>query len=216
VTAFAEWPLGGYTVAVRDGRLRLQPLMGEAGGPRAGFRDHLPRAEEIDASLVFSTDTDGRGLLLGAKLYAEQRARWPIDLARLALALAILVATSPLLAALVWGAGEALGRGRDSEWWAVRGLIIATYSHSRRHGRRSPATRRASPGRGQRRLGRALPAHAAVPGLRVITLGAGLQAGRAGAPRGLVAYGTLTSLAHLGLASYLAWWGVLGIRTWTY
>ena len=216
VTAFAEWLLSGYSVAVRDGRLWLRPLMGEAVPLEPASEITFRRENEIDASLVFATDDRGQALLLGSQLYAEARARWPIDLLRFAVALAILIGTSPLLAALVWGAGEALGRRHDGDWWSIRGLIITTTLAL-------VAMAALATNTSVERLGEANGASGGLflltllhPVLAVITLGTSLQAWSAGAARGLVFYGTLTSVAHLGLAGYLAWWGLIGIRTWVY
>jgi CubicO group peptidase (beta-lactamase class C family) len=213
--AFAQWPLEGYTVDVGEGQLRLRRLM-EAPRPLVPVSEITFRHdEEVDASLIFSTDEEGRALLLGAGgLYAERRARWPVDLARGALVLAMLIATSPLLAALVWGAGEALGRRSDRDWWTIRGLIIATtvtLVALAGLATNTPVARLAEANAASGALFLLTLLH---PALAVVTLGATLQAAGTAAPRGLIAYGTLTSLAHAGLAGYLAWWGMLGFRTW--
>ncbi|MDP2318408.1 MAG: serine hydrolase domain-containing protein [Acidobacteriota bacterium] len=216
VTAFAEWLLGGYTVDVRDGRLWLRPLIGDAAPLVPASEITFRREGDIDASYVFTNSDEGQRLLLGTRLYAEQRPRWPIDLLRFAMALAVLIATSPLLAALVWGAGEALGRRGDGDWWAIRGLIIATtvtLVAFAAIASNAPVIRLAEANGVSGALFLLTGLH---PMLAVITLGSTWQAARAGAARGLVLYGTLTSLAHVGIAAYLGWWGLLGIRTWTY
>ena len=216
VTAYVEWLLGGYTVAVSDGRLWLRPLMGEAVPLEPASEITFRREDEIDASLIFAIDDRGPALLLGARLVAEARARWPIDVLRFTIALAILIGTSPLLAALVWGAGEALGRRSDGDWWSVRGLIVTTTVAL-------VALAALATNTSVMRLGEVNGASGGLfvltllyPVLAVITLGTSLQAWSAGAARSLVLYGTLTSAAHLGLAAYLAWWGLIGIRTWVY
>lgn len=214
VTAFRTWLTGGYSVELAEGGLVTRDVFGDAAPLVPVSERNFRRAHEVDASFVFTTDDAGGGVMLGTDEYLERRNRLPIDLLRLGLLLAMGLATSPLLAAFVWGAGWALGRGGDG--WAARGLVIATTAALvtlAALANNAPVTVLGEPNVTSGAIFMLTLLH---PLLAALTLVTAVASRRVGLTRGVAAYVALASVAHLGISAYLGWWGLLGIRTWTY
>jgi CubicO group peptidase (beta-lactamase class C family) len=213
VLGAVEFPLSGRTVRVRDGRLTLSSIVGptEALVPvnDAVFR----RENEVAASMAFTT-VDGQPVLAGTDVYAERRARWPIDLLRTGLVSALgIVVLAPAVALVRWW------RARRRGWSRSHGLGVAwTIALSALLGMFATAAT-------------ADAVDLAVPTLRASTvywlsavypLVAGallpLTAAnwRRGVGPGFTAFAAAVTAAHVGMAGYLGWWGLLAFRSWSY
>ena len=174
------------------------------------------REREIDASIAFTEDEEGRAVLTGPGLYAERAERGPVTLLRAGLASAIAVAAlAPLVALGRWlwlrrrGDCPATFRGLGIVWWAaagIAGLLVWAVA-----GAAVTELATSSP--------RALVIFGTTLAYPLLAVAAGLGAawGWRRAPRRAYAIlAALAALAHAGLAVYLAWWGLIGFRTWTY
>jgi CubicO group peptidase (beta-lactamase class C family) len=207
------FPISGRTIRLRDGRLVMSTLFGLAE-PLVPVNDGLfRRDDELMASLAF-TEVDGVAVVTGPSTYAERRSRWPIDLLRLALALALgLAATAPLVAlGRAWLArrrGWAGARGLGAAWTlavvAFGGLfgIAATVHVVDLAVPSAPAWTVFACS-----LVHPLVASALLP----LTAWAWVR----GVGRAFGIFAAMVAAAHVGLAGYLGWWGLLAFRTWTY
>ncbi|MBL8135485.1 MAG: beta-lactamase family protein [Acidobacteria bacterium] len=208
-----EFPLGGRTVRVSNGRLVMTPVFGP-DTPLVSVNDALFRREsELTASLAF-TEVDGRPVLAGADIYAEKRLRWPVDLLRGVLAAALVcVALAPLIAAAgAWRrrARGGAGTGGLGTAWTLAllafGAIFAVASTS-------PVTSLATSGGPSLVLFGASIVHPLVAFAMLPLTAAAWVRGLRG-PIGWFA--AATAAAHAGLACYLGWWGLIAFRSWTY
>lgn len=208
-----EIPLGGYSVRVDGDRLTLTHVLG-APERLVAVNDALFRRDvESTASMVFTT-VDGRAVLAGNGLYAERRARWPYDLLRVGLGSALSLAVLAPIAALVRGA-----MGRRRGWGRARGLGLAwtVLALALASGVWLAAT--------------ASLDELAVPSSRSwIVYGCSLLypllafallpltalALTRGIGRRFAWLAGAVASAHVGLAAYLAWWGLIAFRSWTY
>ena len=208
-----EFPTGGRRVRVEDGRLVMTPIFGQAA-PLVPVNDALFRREhELTASMAFTT-VDGGPVLAGPDVYAEKRARWPIEALRLGLVLALIgVAVAPLVAVRhAWRHRGRVGSGTGVlvvVWTLALGaLLTIAWSAST-----AAVTELAVPG------GRALGMFAASvvhPLLAFALLPLTARAWTRGLRGGFAMFAMMVALAHSGLAAYLGWWGLVAFRSWTY
>lgn len=155
-------------------------------------------------------------MLTGPGLYAERAYCWPVMTLRGALAVAVAIALlAPLVALGRWlqlrrrGGRPTTFAGLGIVWWAAAltlGAAICALAGA-------PATELSTTSL------RALVVYGsslAYPVLAFLAV-AGCAWGLFGRPG--AAYATLATLAaaaHVGLATFLAAWGLIGLRTWTY
>lgn len=207
-----EFPLSGRVVQVRDGRLTLSTLLGTRE-PLVPVNDAVFRREdEVAASMAF-TEVDGQPVLAGIDIYAEQRVRWPIDLLRAGLVSALgLIAVAPVVALVRWW------RARRSGWAQSPGLGIAwTVTLFAGSGMFAMALIAGE-------VGLAAPTAQALAvywlsALYPLLAGALLPMAALARRRvghAFSAFAIVVAAAHVGLAGYLGWWGVLAFRSWTY
>ncbi|MGE0814505.1 MAG: serine hydrolase domain-containing protein, partial [Vicinamibacterales bacterium] len=126
VTEGLRFPMLGRTIAVDGGQLVMTPVFG-AGERLVPIDEGLFRREpELAASLAFIETRDGMALA-GGTTYAERRPRWPIDLLRglLLLALCIVVASPFAAAGLLWRRRERRARWTSMAWLAAGGALGA-------------------------------------------------------------------------------------------
>lgn len=208
-----EFPLGGRVVHVRDGRLTVATLLGPAE-PLVAVNDAVFRREhEVAASMAFTT-VDDQPVLAGVGVYAERRPRWPIDLLRVGLVAAlVLVAVAPIAAIARWGLARRRGRRcgpfLGPAWLAATLVLVGIFA--------AAAT--------------ASEVDLAIPTARSLTVywlsamyplvaGALLPwtavAWRGGVGHVFGCFAAVVAAAHVGLAGYLGWWGLLAFRSWAY
>ena len=206
----------GRTVRLEGDHLVLDP---DFGGtlPLVPVETGLFRREhEIDATLAFTEDEEGRAILAGPGVYAERTGRWPVTLLRAGLGLAVLIAALAPIAALArWLGLRRLGvraeafRGLGLVWTAAFALLALA----------ALALRDAdavSLGQATLRAKSLYVASIAYPALAALAvLGAGWGLRRGGRPS-YALMALLAGVAHTGIATYLAWWGLVGFRSWTY
>jgi hypothetical protein len=174
------------------------------------------REHEIDATLAFTEDEEGRAILAGPGVYAERTGRWPVTLLRAGLGLALLIAAVAPIAALArWLGLRRLGvradtfRGLGLVWTAGLALLALA----------ALALRDAdavSLGQATLQAKSVYMVSIAYPVLAALAvLGAGWGLRRGGRPS-YARMALLAGVAHAGIATYLAWWGLVGFRSWTY
>lgn len=208
-----DFPLAGQAVEVVDGRLMLRPVFGEAQ-PLVPVNDALFRREdELTASLAF-TEVHGAKVMTGAGVYAEKRARWPIDLLRLALGAALAIAVLAPLGALGYSLRHRAPGGPGAPAlgvsWFLAALLLAGFAWNLET---ATVVDLAVPGwRAQVLFLTSLMHPLLAVGLLPLTAWAWVHGVRGWMGTAAVA----TACAHLGLAAYLAFWGLAGFRSWTY
>ena len=212
------WPVqslfSGHSL-VRDGDiLYAEPLFGERVRlvPVTESTFRLP--DELEASRVFTTASDGTTVLAGPQIYAERTARWRVELLRAGVTAAVTVIASVFLVAVAWVARlrRALPRG----FWELKAALLLcplviimplaglALTPITAWGTRNTGTIAAFVGT----LG--------MPTLAVIVSFLTVIAIRERASRWLVTYAALVALAMGGLSLYLSAHGMLGLRTWAY
>lgn len=207
------FPVGGWSVDVRGGRLELTPALG-ATEPLVPVNEALFRREsELMASLAFTT-VEGTPVMAGAGVYAERRARWPVLglLALLAGALTVAACAPVVALGAAWrryrtGGPSATGIGLGwllalAALAAIAAAVVTT-----------PVADLGAPTTGARAL---YASTLAYPAMTVLVAAWTMLVWRRRPGRAFTAFATLTAAAHLGLAGYLAYWGLVGFRSWTY
>lgn len=214
VMAFLEWLIGGRTI-VREGRtLFADPVFGPRV-PIVPVSDDLFRLEnEFDASRVFTVDADGAAILTGAGVYAERRPRWHVEVVRVPVMASVVLILSAIVALVAWVAMAR--RGRPRRFWALRivtalaplALFAPVVALS--------ATPMSMWGRLNLATALAFAGPLSLPALALAIGALAVDARREGARRALVAYTLTVAAALLIVSAYLWYWGVFGIRLWSY
>ncbi len=207
--------MDGRTVRLDGDHLVLDPDFGASLPLVAVENGVFRRPHEIDGSLAFTEDADGRAVLTGPGIYAERTARWPVWLLRAALAVAAIVVVLAPLAAF----GRWILRARRGEraagvavlgvvWCAALALIgLAAWGVS------APPIELATPSPRALAL---FVATAAYPVAAIVACAAAVWSVLGGRPGGFGVFAVATAVAHTGLAIFLAVWGLIGVRTWVY
>ena len=210
-----EYPFGGLAVTLDGDHLVMTPTL-DAGLPLVPVNDGLFRlARELTASLAFTT-VDGELVLAGAGIYAERRSRWPLDLLRVGLAMALaLVVVAPLagVGAAIWRRGWRApvrgGRGLVALWTLAAGVIalVAWAAGTANTVDLAEPTLRSWAVFG---------GTAAYPAVAVLVAGVTARVWRHGAALRSSGFALAVMLAHAALSIYLAWWNLIGFRSWVY
>jgi hypothetical protein len=181
------------------------------------------REQDVTPSLVFTTDDDGRRLLLGDGYYGVQTPRWRVEIVRVPVVASLLfVATIPF-ALFVWLVGPAIARrlGRHTQTGTQNssaGLKITlallplacvslgaiALAPIREWGEPNAWTRLT------------FLASWAVPLLSVLALVQVVSAALRGVGRWSVAYAAIVALSGLCLSIYMAASGWVGLRLWAF
>ena len=212
------YPLGGLTVSLDGEHLVMTPTLG-AAQPLVPVNDGLFRVgDELTASLAFTT-VDGALVLAGSSLYAERRPRWPFDLLRAGLTIAL---TLVVLAPLVAGVAGLARRGRQPSpgerpaggyglgpLWALAAGVLALLAWA---ANTSQVIDLAGP---TMRAWTIFGATLAYPALVALIVGVtpGLWRRRSAWQSW---FAIAVMFAHAGLCVYLGWWGLIGFRSWVY
>lgn len=213
VLELVEFPLGGRTIRVQDGHLTMTPFWGHPS-PLVPVNEALFRHEnELLASMAFTT-VDGASVLAGPGVYAERRSRWPLDMLRGGLALALGCALVAPLVALgrAWrrrGRGG-IGPGALAIAWTLALGALATLVWAASTA--SVMDLATASGRATGLFAASVVHPLIATALLPLTARAWMQ----GLRGGIGAFAATVALAHAGLASYLGWWGLVAFRSWTY
>jgi hypothetical protein len=217
-----EWITGGSTVRADGNSLVVTPVFGRGQARLIPVSDTLFRREQdVTPSRVFTTDEDGRAVLLGDGYFGVRTPRWRVELVRGAMVLALAVLATPPIALLIWrlrawrgspspvasrrtsgGASLALVLGLlPLAWLAVFAIAMAP---AREWGVMNTWTRLTFIGSW------ALPLLSLVASVLVA------NAWRQGTGRWFATYATAVTAAALCLSAYIAAWGLIGLRPWAY
>ena len=205
----------GHTVRLDGDHLVLAADFGRAQSLIAVEDGVFRRDAELDATLAFTSDEVGRPVLTGPGFYAEQAAGWPVTLLRAGVGISVVLAVvAPLVALGRWVRGRRRGiapagfAGLGWVWWAAAAMLgLAAWAVGSDVTALATATLRSQALYGAT-LAYPLTAAAA-------SLGAAWGWVR-GPRRAYAVLAALTALAHTGLTTYIAWWGLIGFRSWTY
>ncbi|HQZ40264.1 MAG TPA: serine hydrolase [Vicinamibacterales bacterium] len=214
VFAPVEWLTGGTTIRVNGRQLSAAPVMG-ASSPLVPVSDALfRRATDVTPSRVFTTDDDGRSVLIGDGYFGVRTARWRVEVIRVPVLLSIaLLATVPL-ALVVWLVR--VTRARPRGYWALKLTIMllpaaliavagmVLWAPVRDWGVQNMWTRLVFLGTW------------ALPLASLVALVLWVAAWRDGAGRWFRAYAALVTAAGLVLSAFAAAWGLVGLRPWAY
>jgi CubicO group peptidase (beta-lactamase class C family) len=206
----------GRTIRLKGERLVLDPDFGDTLSLVPVEAGLFRREHEIDATLAFTEDEEGRAILAGPGVYAERTSRWPVTLLRAALALALIIAVIAPVAALVrWLRLRRLHvrpetfRGLGLAWSGALVLLALAVLVLRE-------ANAVSLGQATLQAKTVYVASIVYPALAALAvLGAGWGLRRGGSASYSV-IAVLAATAHAGIATYLAWWGLVGFRSWTY
>jgi hypothetical protein len=212
--AFVEWLLSGRSVVADNGRLHLVPVMGPRV-PLVAVSDTLFRREsDVNATSVFTPDTEGTMVYAGASMYAERVPRWRVEVVRVPVLASAALLLTTFLVGVAWlvHARRASPRGF---WWLKAALLLCA-------------------------VGLVLPVAGIMgvndvevgtlnvwtlamfvgtmllPGAAPLALFFTIGAWRHGASPWLRAYGLAVSLSAFVASAYLASWGMIGFRTWAF
>lgn len=208
-----EVPLGGRTVRVDGDHLVLSSVLGPGERLVPVSEAVFRREDESAASMAFTT-VDGGEVLAGSDVYAEKRARWPFDLLRLGLGSALVVVLVAPLAALIRGAA-----GWRRDWAPARGLglawtvALAAIAGELLLAMTAPLPELAAP---SLRSWTIYACSLLYPMLAFALLPLTALAWTSGVGAIFAWFSAAVASAHVGLAAYAGWWGLIAFRTWTY
>jgi CubicO group peptidase (beta-lactamase class C family) len=222
VLAGLEWLMSGDTLTPDGNSLTDSPLLGPVRRLVPTSDTLFRREQDVTPSLVFTTDEDGRRLLLGDGYYGVQTPRWRVEIVRLPVVASLLfVATIPV-AIFVWLVGPAIARrlgrqqpGTQDSFAALRvalallplacvSLGAIALAPVREWGEPNAWTRLT------------FLASWAVPLLSVLALVLVISAALRGMGRWSVAYAAIVALSGLCLSIYMAASGWVGLRLWAF
>jgi hypothetical protein len=206
-------PLGGRTVRVDGDHLTLAPVLGPSER-LVPVNDAIFRREHESAPSMAFTTVDGNQVLAGLDLYAEKRSRWPYDLLRFGLGTALALALVAPVAALLRGAA---GRGRG--WTPARGLGLGWTAAGLAFAGTFALTRAATLAdlAAPSLLSWGIYACSLLhPMLAFALLPLTALAWTSGVGPVFASFAAAAAAAHVGLAAYMGWWGLIAFRSWAY
>ena len=212
--AFIEWLMAGQTIRVDGNRLQMTPAFGEAS-TLVPVSETLFRFEnDPEPTRVFTKDENGVAVLTGGFAYLERRPRWRIESVRWPVLISAALVLTPLIMLVPW-----LVHARRAQpsgfWWLKACLVLCSIAF-------------------------VLPVIGVlnVPGTQMGTLNvwtAMIFAGSllfpaaailaflfttdallSAAGKWVSGYALLVSVAALFVSGYLATWGMLAFRPWSF
>jgi CubicO group peptidase (beta-lactamase class C family) len=210
-----EWLWSGRTIALgRDGSLVERRPFRTPVALVAVTDSSFRTEEELDASRILTTATDGTVVLVGSDIYAERVPRWRIEVVRVPLIASGAILLSTIGIAPFWIVGAARGQRRG--FWPLKLVLLGCGV--------APVVAAAAvaltpPREWHTANAGTICLWAATIALPALTGTAALMALRArslGAGWPLVAYGMLVTLSATTITTYLALHGLLGLRLWKY
>lgn len=214
VFAAMDWLTGGTTLGVEGNRLVSRGVLG-GRQVLVPVSDTLFRREaDVTPSRVFTTDDDGRTVVLGDGYFGVRVARWRVEAVRAPVAVSLAVAATVPIALVAWLVHA--GRARPAGFWllkltlacipaAVVALVsMVLWAPAREWGEMTMWTRLTYLGSW------------ALPLVSLVALVLLVDAWRRGAGRWVLGYALLVTAAGLTLSAFIAAWGLVGLRPWAY
>ena len=212
--AFLEWLIGGQTISVEGPRLAATPVFGRAT-PLVPVSDTLFRMEsEPEATRVFATDADGTMVLAGGFPYLERRSRWLIEIVRWPVLLSFVIALTPLILAVVWIVHGLVTR--KAETVGLKAMLLACGLAAGLPCLGVMNVNDVTLGTRNLWTASMFVGSLMLPAAAILALAFTVDAWRRGARPWLSAYASAVSISACILTAYLAYWGMLAFRTWSY
>ena len=210
-----EWLTGGTTVRAEGNGVWAQTMSRFAAAARADVGQSVPSgARTSRPSVVFTTDADGRDVMVKDGQYGVRTPRWRVEAIRVPILLAVaLLATVPL-ALLIWLVR--IRAARPAGYWGLKVTLVVLplalvalcslpmWVPGREWGVPSLWTRATFIG------------SSALPIFSIVALVLLVDAWRRDAGPWLRAYAAAVTCGGLALSAYIAVWGLVGIRPWVY
>ncbi|MDH4063841.1 MAG: hypothetical protein OEW19_05535, partial [Acidobacteriota bacterium] len=208
------WLRGGTTIQVEGTALSATSPLGRVERWMPVSETLMRRPDEVTPSAVFTTDDAGRTVMLADGYYGVRTPRWQVEIVRVPVVLSLgLVATVPL-AVIVWMAR--LRAARPSGFWAltlalallpaaliaIAGVVL--WVPARDWGTLNTWTRLV------------FLSTWTLPLASLVALALVANAWRTGLGPWMRGYAALVAAAGLALSAFLAVWGLVGLRPWTY
>jgi CubicO group peptidase (beta-lactamase class C family) len=216
--AFTLWLGGGFRISALDNGLQVTPVFG-APTTLVPVSDSLFRRElQTQATRVFARTGAGTNVMVatvtGGEIYAERVPRWRVEIVRWPVLIASAVLLTPLVALVAWLVH--MRRAKPEVFWTLKTLLVLIplvlavplaglfSTPVARWGARSTVTIAMFLGT------------LAFPTLAIAGLIFANGARRRQASRWLVIYALLVAVSTLIVSAFLASFGLIGIRLWTY
>ncbi len=214
--AFLSFLLGGRTLFVEDGTLFQKALFEAPAALVPVSATTFRRENQTQASLVFLHTADGRDVLAGGSTYLERVNPWPSRLLLGGLGLAlVLMATAPLFA-LVWIPRKLLGRLKGVQGLRARAVPLFAVVCLPAAFALFYSTPSLQQGAFNSRTFSFWALTWAFAWLSLWGLLLNLRAPQASMGRTVRVHSLLVSLANCGVALYLGYWGIIGLRPWAF
>ena len=212
--AFIEWLISGDRIVATATSLRVDPVFGDSVD-LIPVADNLFRVEaDAEATRVFATDESGTTVLTGGFLYSEQRPRWRVELVRWPVLVSFALAFTPVLMIVAW----TIRRNRASPAgfrWLKGALTLVSITVL------LPVVGVMNVSEGS--LGTQnvwttaiYMATVVLPAAAIMSLVLTVDAWRRGAGPWLRGYALTIALGACVLSAYLAYWGMIAFRPWSY
>jgi CubicO group peptidase (beta-lactamase class C family) len=223
ILAGLEWLLGGSTLTADGNALVVQPVFGRRQRLIPTSDTLFRRDEDVTPSRVFTTDEDGRRLLLGDGYYGVRTSRWRVEIVRGPVVASLLFITTIPIAVFVWLVGPAIAarfgrpapRAPGSSFVALKvslALIPVACLCFAAIGL-APAREWGDPNAWTRLT---FLSSGAVPLLSAVAMGLVAGAAVRGVRRWFLAYAAVVTLSGLCVSAYMAASGWIGLRLWAY
>ncbi|MGE0463739.1 MAG: serine hydrolase domain-containing protein [Vicinamibacterales bacterium] len=214
VFAAMDWLTSGTTLGVEGNRLVGRGVLG-GRQVLVPVSDTLFRREaDVTPSRVFTTDDDGRTVMLGDGDFGVRVPRWRVELVRVPVAGSMAIAATVPIALVAWLLHAR--RARPAGFWllkltlacipaavvALAGMVL--WAPAREWGEMTTWTRLTYLGSW------------GLPLASLVALALLADAWRRGAGHWVRGYALLVTAAGLTLSAFIAAWGLVGLRPWAH
>ena len=218
--AFIEWLMSGQRISVNGNRLQLAPMFG-APSQLIPVSDTLFRLEpDPEPTRVFTTDEDGVSVLTGGFTYLERRPRWRIEIVRWPVLISSALVLTPLVMIIPWSLLSLSRRSAQREggrgfWWLKTCLVLCSVALI------LPvigALNVTGSQMGTRNVWTAMIFAGSMlfPAAAILSFLATVDALMSAAGKWLRVYALMISVAALLVSGYLAAWGMIAFRPWSF
>jgi CubicO group peptidase (beta-lactamase class C family) len=209
-----EWLTGGTTVRAEGNGLWTQPILGPPQRLVPTSDNLFRESSDVTPSLVFTTDDEGRTVMLEDGRYGVRMPRWRVEAIRVPILLAVILLASVPPAILLWLVR--MRAARPAGFWTLKLALLVLplallalcnlplWVPGREWGVPNLWTRLTFIG------------SAALPIFSIVALVLVGDAWRRDAGPWLLGYALAVTGAGLGISAYIAVWGLVGIRPWVH